>query len=71
MLTVTFAFVVVTMLLLSMKTTRWAGALGIFIALCVAPVLSSLLLILAAIVSYFLLGAPKWDTIRRKRPWRD
>jgi uncharacterized membrane protein len=69
MLEVTFAYVVATALLLSFKTTRWMGAVGVFIALCVAPVLASVVLILVAVACYFLFGKPKWDVIRRRPPW--
>lgn len=71
MLTVTFAFVVVTSLLLAMKSTRWVGAAGVFVLLCVAPVLASLLLIAIAVVCYFLFGTPTWDGIRKRLRWRD
>ena len=71
MLEVTFAYVVATALLLSFKTTRWMGAVGVFIALCVAPILSSLLLILVAVACYFVFGKPRWGVIRRRPPWGD
>ena len=71
MLEVTFAYVVATALLLSFKTTRWRGAVGVFIALCVAPIVSSLVLILVAVGCYLAFGKPRWDVIRRRPPWRD
>ena len=71
MLSTAFAFLVTTIVLLSFKTTRWMGAVGVFILLCVAPVLASLLLILAAVACYFLFGSPSWDVIRKKLLWRD
>ena len=71
MLEVFFAYVVVTALLLSLKTTRWMGTVALFIALCVAPVLSSLLLILVAVAAYFAFGKQKWGGMRRRSPWGD
>ena len=66
-----FASVVATVLLLSFRTTRLWGTVALFILLCVAPVLSSLLLILLAVACYFMFGKPKWDVIRRRPPWGD
>ena len=71
MLEVFFAYVVVTALLLSLKATRWMGTVALFIALCVAPVLSSLLLILVAVACYYIYGKPRSDSWPRKPPWRD
>jgi hypothetical protein len=71
MLEVFFAYVVVTVLLLAFKATRWMGAVALFVVLCVAPVMSSLLLILVAVGCYFAFGKQRWDVIRRRSPWRD
>lgn len=71
MLEVFFAYVLATALLLTFKATRWMGAVALFIVLCVAPVLSSLLLILIAVGCYLAFGKPRWDVIRRRPPWGD
>lgn len=71
MLEVFFAYVLATILLLTFKATRWMGAVALFIVLCVAPVLSSVLLILVAVGCYFVFGKPKWEGFPRKLPWRD
>ena len=66
-----FASVVATVLLLSFRTTRLWGTVALFILLCVAPILSSLLLILVAVACYVVFGKPKWPVIRRRPPWGD
>lgn len=71
MVSTAFAFLITIIVLLSFKTTRWMGAVGVFILLSVAPVITSLLLISAAVVCYFLFGSPSWDVIRKKLPRRD
>ena len=69
MFEVFFAYVLATVLLLSFKATRWMGAVALFIVLCVAPVLSSVLLILVAVGCWFVFGKPRWRGLPRK--WRD
>jgi hypothetical protein len=59
MFEVYFALVLTTALLLAMKATRWMGAVALFVLLCVAPVLSSLLLIAVAVGCYYVYGKPK------------
>jgi hypothetical protein len=71
MFEVFFAYVVATVLLLSFRTTRLWGTVALFILLCVAPVLSGVLLILVAVGCYFAFGKPKWPVIRRRPPWGD
>jgi len=71
MLEVTFAYVVATAVLLSFKSTRWMGAVSLFILLNANPVLGSVLLILVAVVCYFIFGKPRWDLIRKRPPWGD
>jgi len=71
MLEVFFAYVLATVFLLAFKATRWIGAVALFVVLCVAPVFSSLLLILVAVGCYFIFGKPKWQRLPRKLPWRD
>ena len=51
--------------------TGWMGVVGMFILLCVCPVLSSLLLSLAAVACCFLFGRPRWDLISKGPPRRD
>lgn len=71
MLEVFVAYVLATVLLLSFKVTRWMGAVALFVVLCVAPVLSSVLLIVVAVGCYFVFGKPRWPNLPRKLPWRD
>ena len=71
MLSVTFAYLMATALLFMFKSTRWMGAVGLFILLSVAPVLSSLLLILVAVACYYIFWKPRSDVWPRKPPWRD
>lgn len=65
------AYALATAFLLSFRPTRWLGAVALFVVLCVAPVLSSLLLIVIAAGCFFYFGKPKWNDLPRKRPWRD
>jgi hypothetical protein len=58
MLTITFAFVVATCLFLVFSQTRALGVVGVFILLCINPVLFGLL---------FLSGAYVWNKLFRKR----
>ena len=71
MLEVTFAYLLATALLFAFKATRWMGAVALFILLSVAPVLSSLLLVLVAVACYYIYGKPRSDAWPRKPPWRD
>jgi hypothetical protein len=47
MLTVTFAFVVATALFFLFERTRWMGVVGVFVLLCINPLLFTGLLVLA------------------------
>ena len=71
MLEVTFAYLLATALLFAFKATRWMGAVALFILLTVSPVLSSLLLILVAVVCYYIYGKPRSVVWPKKLPWRD
>jgi len=71
MLSVTFAYLVAMGLLLSWKSTRLIGTVALFVMLTVAPVLSSMLLILVAVVCYYIYGKPRSDLWPKKFPWRD
>ena len=71
MLSLFFATVAVTGLMLSMKSTRSWGTLALFVMLAAAPVVTSLLLIVVAAVACYLFDKPKWERIVRKLPWLD
>ena len=71
MLEVFVAYVLATVLLLCFRATRAMGAVALFVVLCVAPVLSSVLLIAVAVGCYFYFGKPGWQGPARKLPWRD
>jgi hypothetical protein len=71
MLEVTFAYLLATALLFAFRSTRWMGAVALFILLSVAPVLTSLMLVLVAFVGYHVYGKPRSDVRSRKFPWRD
>ena len=47
MLTITFAFVVATCLFFLFERTRWMGVIGVFVLLCINPLLFSALFLLA------------------------
>jgi len=70
MVSTVFAFLVTTIVLLSFRTTRAAGAVALFVMLSVFPVVSSMLLILTAVVCYYLFERPSLDDISKKLPWR-
>ena len=70
MVSTVFAFLVTTIVLLAFKTTRWMGAVALFVLLSVSPVLASLLLVLAAVVAYVLFDRPSLDVLSKRLPWR-
>ncbi len=70
MVSTVFAFLVTTIVLLSFRTTRSAGAIALFVMISVFPVVSALLLILTAVVCYFLFGRPSLDELSKRLPWR-
>lgn len=55
MLTITFAFVVATCLFFLFERTRGLGVVGVFVLLCINPLVFYALFLLAGIVHYFLL----------------
>lgn len=63
MLTVTFAFVVATALFLVFKQTRWMGAVGVFILLCLSPFVFGAVMLLAALAFYLALRKPKYEVL--------
>lgn len=63
MLTVTFAFVVATALLLLFKQTRWMGVVGVFILLCLSPFVFGAVVLLAALVVYLAFRQPRYELI--------
>ena len=70
MLEVTFAYVVGTAVLLSFKSTRWMGAVALFILLTASPVLGSVLLILAAL-GYHYVEKRRQRAVRKRLPRGD
>ena len=51
MLTITFAFVVATALFFLFERTRWMGVVGVFVLLCINPLLFTGLLLIAGVAS--------------------
>lgn len=60
MLTVSFAFVVATVLFFMFRQTRWMGVIGVFVLLCISPLFFTFLLLLA--------GAIYWLFFRKSSP---
>lgn len=54
MLTVSFAFVLATLLFFCFERTRWMGIVGVFILFCIAPLFLLGLLVLVAVAAYFI-----------------
>ena len=54
MVTITFAFVVATTLFFLFERTRWMGVVGVFVLLCINPLLFTGLLLIAGAVLYFI-----------------
>jgi hypothetical protein len=54
MLTVSFAFVVATALFFLFRQTRWMGVVGVFILVCISPLLFTGLLLLVGSLFYLL-----------------
>ena len=63
MLTVTFAFVVATALFLFFKQTRWMGVVGVFVLLCLSPLVFGAVVLLAALLAYLAFRQPKYELI--------
>ncbi len=53
-----FAYAVTTALLLAFRATRGMGALALFVLICIAPIFSSVVLILVGVGCYFIFGKP-------------
>ena len=68
MLTVTFAFVVATALLFAFPRTRWMAVVGIFVLLCIEPLLFSGLLLLAGAAYYFFFVRRTYHVIPNALP---
>jgi len=66
MLTVTFAFVLATALFFLFRQTRWMGVVGVFILLCINPLVFTSLLLLVGVVYYFLFVRKSYRTIFNK-----
>jgi hypothetical protein len=65
MLEVTFAYIVATAVLLSFKSTRWVGAVALFVFLTASPVLGSVLLIMAALGYHYVAKRQRRGTPKR------
>jgi phosphate/sulfate permease len=65
MLTVTIAFVVATALFLVFKQTRWIGVVGVFILLCLSPLVFGAVALLAALIVYLAVRQPRYELIPR------
>jgi len=63
MLTVTFAFVVATALFLFFKQTRWMGVVGVFLLLCLSPLVFGAVVILATLLAYLAFRQSKYEVI--------
>ncbi len=71
MLTITFAFVVATSLFFLFERTRWLGVIGVFVLLCISPLLFSALLLLAGAAFYFIYVRRKLYVPPKSLPRRD
>lgn len=71
MLTITFAFVVATCLFFLFERTRWMGVVGVFVLLCINPLLFTGLLLLAGGAAYFFLQRRNDHELRKPLPRRD
>ena len=65
MLTVTFAFVVATALFLFFKQTRWMGVVGVFVLLCLSPLVFGAVVLLAALLAYWAFRQPRYELISK------
>ena len=63
MLTVTFAFVVATALFLLFKQTRWMGVVGVFVLLCLSPLVFGAVVLSAALLAYLAFRQPKYELV--------
>jgi hypothetical protein len=68
MFTVSFAFIVATALLFTFPRTRWMGVVGIFVLLCINPLLFSGLLLLAGAAYYFFFVRRTYHVIPNALP---
>jgi hypothetical protein len=67
MLTVTFAFVVATALFFFFRQTRWMGVVGVFVLLCINPLVFGSLLLLAGLVCYLKSRRPTYEVLPSER----
>lgn len=68
MLTVTFAFLVATILALLFRQTRVFGVIGIFVLLCISPGIFGLLLGILGLLYYFIFVQPKRQELLPRDP---
>jgi hypothetical protein len=70
MLTVTFAFVVATLLFFCFERTRWMGVVGVFVLLCIDPLFFLGFVLLVGIAAYWIFFSKKRsglvDYLRRR-----
>lgn len=71
MLTITFAFVVATCLFFMFERTRGMGVIGVFVLLCINPLLFSALFLLAGGAFYFFYSRRKLYVPPKSLPRRD
>lgn len=71
MLTVTFAFVVATVLFMLFRQTRWMGVVGVFVLLCISPLVFGGLLLLCVVLYYLLFGRPAYELLPKDRRLQD
>jgi len=71
MLTITFAFVVATALFFVFERTRGMGVVGVFVLLCINPLLFSGLFLLAGLAVYFIFYRRNKNDPPKPLPRRD
>ena len=71
MLTITFAFVVATGLFFVFERTRGMGVVGVFVLLCINPLVFTGLFLLAGVAFYFIYVRRKLYVPPKSLPRRD
>ena len=71
MLTVSFAFVLATALALAFKQTRALGVVGVFVLLCISPLIVGGLLLVAGVVYFFARRRRSASVASRRLPRLD
>lgn len=73
MLTVSFAFLVATILFFCFERTRWMGVVAVFVLLCIDPLLVIGCVVLLVVVAWLIAANGRDRAIRRwlaDRYWR-